>query len=1489
MRNPLVQMSPSLSARVWSSTRRLTAIATLLAVSGYIVLKIAQADTTPRTLPFSQNWSDIGLITTDNDWSGVPGVIGYRGDDLTTATGTNPQTIVADGSGTPVSAEANETNPNVFATGGVAEFHITDPVIALNGSGTADAPHIVITLNTTGQTNVNVAYNLRDLDGSGDNAIMPVALQFRVGMTGIYTDVPAGFVADATTGPNLSTLVTPVSATLPAAANNQPVVQVRVITTNAVGNDEWVGVDDISVTSTPIDPTPLLSVNDVSVTEGDSGGVSVNFTVSLSTPAPMGGVTFNIATQDNTATTADNDYVGKSATGQSIPEGQQSYTFSVMVNGDTNVESNESFFVNVTDVTGANVADAQGAGAIVTDDFAITLIHDIQGNAETPNFVGQVKAIRGVVVGDFQGAANLNGFFVQEEDADADADPATSEGVFIFDPAALTPVDVGDNVTVTGAVTNFGSPLGLTELISVVSVVVNSSGNPLPAASVVSLPAPSSPAADLERFEGMRVMFNQTLFVTGNDDLGRFGELVLSAGSPLFIPTNSIDPNDNPANGTSISGAGNVAAVTSRQTINNNSRIILDDARSGSNPNPIPFIGIGTDATIRRGDSVSNLSGVLSFGFGAYRIEPTNLPLSFTSSNPRTPSPASVGGALRVASFNVTNYFVDPPDPTGRGAGDAAEFARQRDKVVAALAGLNADVIGLIELEKGTQATADAAAGSLVAALNALGTVGTYAVISTPAAVYDSVNPVGTDTEIKSGIIYRTSTVTPIGSSLTDTAAAVGTYSRAPIAQTFQRNSSADKFSVVVNHFRSKSCPGSGADADQGDGQACFNDRRRSQAQAVLAFVNNTLMPIDPDALVVGDLNAYGQEDPIDVFRAAGYSDVISRFASETSQYSFTFNSEAGRLDHAFATGGLSQQITGATIWHINADEPVVFDYNINNKTDDRYAPSPFRSSDHDPVLIGLNLFTPITISGQKFNDSNGNGMKEAGEPGIQGVTINLDLGADGTVDATTPTDANGNYSFTNLGPGIYRVREVTPADSVQTTANPADIVAQSGVNVSGVDFGNLTIPALALTSVIISDPVVCLGSGSSVTVRSTIANNSASAQPLTFTSTLDPTLKALPGTCSSNIGSCSVSGPSTVIWTGTLNAGQTVTIDNRAQAADGLATGTQLCVNSVATVGAIIAGGVVACASVNCQPANPGESPPATSPVSDQRAGSVLIFNIYTSSATSPEMEDTRISVTNTEPSRSAIVHLFFVDGASCTAADSYICLTPNQTASFLASDLDPGTTGYIVAVAVDGKGCPVDFNFLIGDEYVKFESGHAANLGAEAITAIAGGLPVCDENSSSVSLSFDGVSYSALPRALALDNILSRRDGNDTLLILNRIGGDLSASADRLGALFGVFYDDLETGASFTFNPGMCQFRSSVTNGFPRISPRFESFVPAGRSGWLRLFSTSDQAILGVSINFHPKASSIDGAFNQGHNLHKLTLTYNASYTIPIFLPNC
>lgn len=209
--------------------------------------------------PFFQDWSDTSLISQNNDWSGVPGVVGYRGDGLASTTGVNPQTITAfaGAAGPVVDVLANHTNPNTLTTGGVAEFEIANPVVALKGSATARAPFLLFYLDTTGMSGITVSFNLRDIDGSANNAVQPIAVQYRVGESGPFTNLPAGYVADATTGPNQAYLVTPDTVVLPSDAANQPQVQVRVLTTDAVGSDEWVGVDDVSITGTPQNSSTL--------------------------------------------------------------------------------------------------------------------------------------------------------------------------------------------------------------------------------------------------------------------------------------------------------------------------------------------------------------------------------------------------------------------------------------------------------------------------------------------------------------------------------------------------------------------------------------------------------------------------------------------------------------------------------------------------------------------------------------------------------------------------------------------------------------------------------------------------------------------------------------------------------------------------------------------------------------------------------------------------------------------------------------------------------------------------------------------------------------------------------------------------------------------------------------------------------------------------------------------------------------------------------
>ncbi|MCB9136600.1 MAG: hypothetical protein H6636_14340 [Anaerolineales bacterium] len=208
----------------------------------------APKDVSYHTLPFYQDWSDTGMITINDDWTGVPGVLGYRGDSLTATTDTNPQTLLMDDSPGVIDINANQTNPDTFTTGGVTEFDLTDDVVALTGSGTADAPYLQLHLNTTGWANIRVVYDLRDIDGSTDNAIQQVAMHYRLGSSGVFTNIPSAYVPDATTGPSLANLVTHVDVTLPSDANNQAELQIRIMTTNASGNDEWVGIDNISIT-----------------------------------------------------------------------------------------------------------------------------------------------------------------------------------------------------------------------------------------------------------------------------------------------------------------------------------------------------------------------------------------------------------------------------------------------------------------------------------------------------------------------------------------------------------------------------------------------------------------------------------------------------------------------------------------------------------------------------------------------------------------------------------------------------------------------------------------------------------------------------------------------------------------------------------------------------------------------------------------------------------------------------------------------------------------------------------------------------------------------------------------------------------------------------------------------------------------------------------------------------------------------------------------
>jgi len=719
-------------------------------------------------------------------------------------------------------------------------------------------------------------------------------------------------------------------------------------------------------------------------------------------------------------------------------------------------------------VSGAQVVDQDGAPQSMTADldFSFTteatlgacgdpaiLIHSIQGAGATTSaeFLGRDVVIEGIVVGAFQGTVRdgisdpqLNGLFVQEEDDQWDADPATSEGIFVFEGnAAVTvpKVQIGDQVRLRGTVVEFASNGSLlTELSSIRGVLVCGGDHPF-TRTTIELPIPS--LSHWERYEGMAIAIAGGLAVTGNFNLGGFGELDL-APNRLFTPTQVVTPDAN---------------ALALQDLNDRSRIVLDDGSSLSRASfdpparLYPEGGLSADNTLRTGDRVNQnasgvvpIEGVLDHRFGAYRIQPTGSIFFGPPDNPRPPTPPAVGGTLRVASFNVLNYFTtidpdaddnnDPNDPCGpaggqdcRGADSAAEFTRQRDKIISAIAATNAHIVGLIELQNNpTESLRD-----LVTGLNAIPGGATYAFVDT--------GTIGTDA-IKVGFIYQPAVVTSTGNfAVLDNSVdprAIDTQNRPALAQTFQRNGQRpelERVTVVINHFKSKGsdcntpAPGTSelTDPDTGDGQGNCNLTRISFAQALLDWLaTDPTRSGDPDFLIVGDLNSYALEDPIRTLTDASFDppdpanrpglfppnvratfvDLARRFDGN-ARYSFQFDGQHGTLDHALASSSLERQVTGVTEWHINSDEPVALDYNLEwigtlNKNARQvtllYGTDPFRSSDHDPLVVGLNLLCgDLDDDGDVDADDRARLRASFGKPAAA-VDPRMDYDGDGTI-----------------------------------------------------------------------------------------------------------------------------------------------------------------------------------------------------------------------------------------------------------------------------------------------------------------------------------------------------------------------------------------------------------------------------------------------------------------------------------------------------------
>ncbi len=595
----------------------------------------------------------------------------------------------------------------------------------------------------------------------------------------------------------------------------------------------------------------------------------------------------------------------------------------------------------------AVIDDGGGTGGACGD--PTVTIASIQGSGETTPVPGATVEIEGIVVGDFQDGdgvdGDLDGFHVQDL---GDGDASTSDGIFVYEGSGATDLDVsvGDVVHVTGNAGEYVSSGSSQTQVSADSVVVCAGYGSLPAPVVVTLPMTD---AQWEAIEGMYVILPQDLAILEYFNYDRFGELVLGSDRQ-YQPTAVFEP-----------GSDDAIALAASNDVN---RITLDDGLSTQNPevtrhpNGDPF---SLDNRFRGGDLVTNATGVLDDTFGRYRIQPTQ-GADFTVANPR-PDVPDVGGTMTVASFNVLNYFTtldqggnvcpDPsvgPDAGCRGADNAEELARQQAKIVAALVELDADVVGLIEIQND-----DASVGILVDALNAeLG-----------AEVYDYVatGPIGTDA-IKVALIYKPATVTPQGDyAILDQSVDerfLDDKNRPALAQTFVEDATGAAVTVAVNHLKSKgsSCDDVGDPTDL-DGQGNCNQVRADAAAALVDWMADDPTGTGADnALIIGDLNSYDKEDPIDVLVEGGWTDLLAQYGGEFA-YSYVFDGQLGYLDYALANPALVDDVTGAAAWHANADEPDLLDYDTSFKSDGQdaiYAPDPYRASDHDAVLVGLDL-----------------------------------------------------------------------------------------------------------------------------------------------------------------------------------------------------------------------------------------------------------------------------------------------------------------------------------------------------------------------------------------------------------------------------------------------------------------------------------------------------------------------------------------------------
>lgn len=585
-------------------------------------------------------------------------------------------------------------------------------------------------------------------------------------------------------------------------------------------------------------------------------------------------------------------------------------------------------------------------------------IAEVQGTGDVSPLSGQTVTVSGVVTADYR-TGGYNGIVIQTQGSggDSDATPGASDGLFVFLNGKTVPGAIGDLVSVTGSVSEY---FGQTQIAPAAAgdVTVVTAGVGVP--TVTPLPG-DVVGADREAYENVLVAPTGDYLVASSHQLYNFGTLWLNPGELNVKSTETTRPGAD----------ANAIAASNRAD-----RILLDDGynvqiSNSAHPGDQPYFT--KDTVVRNGDVVdfADAGYVLQYGFDDWRLQPVT-PINsdtagadkagFTTANARPATAPEVGGDVQVAAFNVFNYFTtfSEDDSDARGAKNQAFFDVQRSKIITAINGLDADVVALMEIENSVHfgdGTPDVALQNLVNGLNADAGTDVWDYVETPDALLNTTTDV-----ITNAIIYKKAEVTPVGDPMAGIDESVWGNAREPIAQAFDMDGRT--VSVVANHFKSKSGDG----AEPADGQGHFNADRTAQAQSLLEFTGEIADASgSEDVLLLGDFNAYAKEDPINVFSEAGWSDLVP--ANAAGQYTYTFDGELGSLDHAIASPSLSASITGTGVWTINSSEWSDRGYAFGATE----AGTPYRSSDHDPVIVGISSeIPPVDIDIVTINDFHG-------------------------------------------------------------------------------------------------------------------------------------------------------------------------------------------------------------------------------------------------------------------------------------------------------------------------------------------------------------------------------------------------------------------------------------------------------------------------------------------------------------------------------------